>query len=180
MHDKATVIELGCGITGLLGVLLAPRVSNYILTDQGYVLKALRENVHNNTSLALPKGNKQAVVVPSGLHIVELDWEADSPTSILQNIPSAKGVDLVLVCDCVYNEHLIRPLVQTMRDLCTLPPPDHPSIVMVAQQLRSDTVLEEFLEALLQHFTVWRVPDSKLSKSLQTGSGYVVHFAQLR
>ncbi|KAK5073213.1 Ribosomal protein lysine methyltransferase [Lithohypha guttulata] len=50
LHAQATVIELGCGITGLIGLALSRLVATYILTDQKSVLKLLQENIRTNLS----------------------------------------------------------------------------------------------------------------------------------
>ena len=182
LHPGSTVIELGCGITGLLGIVLAEKVSNYVLTDQSYVMKTLRENVQQNTgrkSQAQQK-RKQAEAINSNLRTVSLDWEINSPATVLQDVDSADHADMIIVCDCVYNEYLIQPLVQTLIELCNLCSSGKIATVMIAQQLRSNTVFEDFLDAMLRRFIVWRVSDSHLPNPLHSGSGYVVHLAQLR
>lgn len=181
LHAASTVVELGCGITGLLGLLLAEKVSNYLLTDQSWVMKTLRDNIDQNVSSQAPPrrhSKKVQAEIPCNLHLVPLDWETDSPDLILSNIPSADHVDLVIICDCVYNEHLVEPLVQTLVDLSKIGPAGKSTSVIMAQQLRSDVVFETFLNAMLRQFNVWRIPDSLLSTALQSGSGYVVHLAQ--
>jgi predicted nicotinamide N-methyase len=179
LHTDSTVVELGCGITGLLGMLLAENVSTYFLTDQTYVMKALRENVERN-SLRTSQNKKSATPGPFNLRLVPLEWETDSAQGLIAGFPTAAGIDLVIVCDCVYNDYLIQPLIQTLVELCTLGSANMVTTVLIAQQLRSDTVFEAFLEALLQRFVVWRVPDANVTPPLRSGSGYVVHLAQLR
>ena len=120
LHSGSTVVELGCGITGLLGIILAATVSHYLLTDQSYVMKALRDNVQRNATTKSQHKKRQAAVASSNLRTMALDWEIDSPATILQEIPNADHVDLVIVCDCVYNEHLVQPLVQTLFELCNV------------------------------------------------------------
>ena len=180
LHAESTVVELGCGITGLLGIILADKVSNYLLTDQGYVMKTLRDNVQQNLRQMHQKGTRRTPAATPSLRTLPLDWEVDSATSILDDVPNADHVDLVIVCDCVYNDHLVKPLVQTMVELCNVGSSGKPTTVMIAQQLRSDNVFEHFLEAVLGEFAVWKVPDTRLPSSLHSGSGYVVHLAQLK
>ena len=55
-----------------------------------------------------------------------------------------------------------------------------PTICLIAQQLRSNVVFEEWLRCFLQRFQVWRVPDEMLSEELRIGKGYVVHIAVLQ
>ena len=179
LDGESTVVELGCGITGLIGIMLAPKISTYILTDQGYVMRALRENIDANN---LPRGrqpkNAQAKSLrESNLKAVALDWETDTPSSEGLGLRQNQSIDLVVVCDCVYNEYLISPLVQTLADICRLGSPKKPTAVLVAQQLRSETIFEQFLSALLEQFKVCRLQDQALPPSLQGGSGYVMHLA---
>ena len=180
LHHKSTVVELGCGITGLLGIILAEHVANYLLTDQIYVMKTLGENVQRNARPKPQKKTRGAINLTPMPQTMVLDWETDSPATILQGMPNADHIDLIIVCDCVYNEHLIQPLVQTLTELCKVGPSDQVSTVLIAQQLRSDSVFEQFLEAILQYFIAWRIPDTSLPGSMGSGSGYVVHLAQLK
>lgn len=188
LHADSSVVELGCGITGLIGITLGPRVKQYLLTDQEYVLKVLRENVQaNETPNAKAKTVKRGqppkhdkVPKPSNISITALDWELDDASSLTTQLGHGGVVNLVIACDCIYNEYLIDPLVRTMRDVCRLNPKGNPATVLVAQQLRSDVVLEAFLRALMEDFVVWRITDKYSSPALGSDSGYVLHLAQLK
>ncbi|OAP55275.1 hypothetical protein AYL99_10248 [Fonsecaea erecta] len=187
LHDTAVVVELGCGITGLLGLVLSRFVQCYVLTDQAYVVKYLRENIAANTAslkrkkIRKKRPNEKEMAQEERLKVLPLDWEADSVENLKSAIPQDAVIDLLVLCDCVYNEYLISPLVQTCVDACRLASTEtKPTVVLVAQQLRSDTVCELFLDALMKEFHVWRVPDQELSSQLQSGSGYVVHLAILK
>ncbi|KIX96175.1 uncharacterized protein Z520_07953 [Fonsecaea multimorphosa CBS 102226] len=187
LHDTAVVVELGCGVTGLLGLVLSRLVQCYVLTDQPYVVKYLRENIAANSTSAKGKKNhrkrpnEKTVAQEECLKILPLDWEADSVANLKSAIPPGAVIDLLVLCDCVYNEYLISPLVQTCVDACRLTSSATKStMVLVAQQLRSDTVCELFLAALMQEFNVWRIPDQELSSQLRSDSGYVVHLATLK
>ncbi|KAI5303064.1 hypothetical protein KEM56_000068 [Ascosphaera pollenicola] len=48
LSPDSTVAELGCGISGLIPLTLAPMVQNCIVTDQEYVHKLLKENLQRN------------------------------------------------------------------------------------------------------------------------------------
>lgn len=90
---------------------------------------------------------------------------------------------MVLACDCIYNESLIAPFVQTCADICRLDltgSPDNPTICVIAQQLRSPAVFEAWLIAFMDAFRVWRVPGRMLSEELSESSGYAVHLGILR
>ena len=47
-----TVVELGCGIAGLVALSLGPWVQHYVATDQEYVHRLLRENLDENKGVA--------------------------------------------------------------------------------------------------------------------------------
>ncbi|KAK2800277.1 hypothetical protein FQN51_006185 [Onygenales sp. PD_10] len=190
LDEHSTVVELGCGISGLIALSLAPFIGHYIATDQEYVHRLLKENLDAN---ALPtnsssnpsrssqrhhdhqshsqtrrarKGGPQTHHNPNTKHspspptqptsnitFAPLDWELDSPSALKQVIsdninnihppkknssnhhhrstpshdPSANseqdpGFDLLVACDCIYNDALIDPFVQTCADIARLRP----------------------------------------------------------
>lgn len=185
LHEEAVVVELGCGIAGLIGLVLSQFVQLYILTDQDYVMKNLTANLAANATTIIPrpkKGMKPTKAVGNiGPQTMSLDWEKDSAQNLGAVIPKGSLIDLVLLCDCVYNEHLVPALVQTCTDICRLGSTEEKTtVVLIAQQLRSDTVFELFLDSLMRDFDVWRVPDEKISADLRPGSGYAVHLATLK
>lgn len=113
-----------------------------------------------------------------------LDWETDEVTTSLTGSDSTHSFDAVIACDCIYNDALIQPFVQTCIDSCKLrlsdTTKDEPAICIVAQQLRSPEVFEEWLKAFHKAFRVWRLPDETLIDGLKTDSGFVVHVGILR
>lgn len=203
LSSHSTVLELGCGVSGIVALALSRHVGRFIATDQEYVFKLLKSNLKENAirpskSGAPQRGTKRkpktksegnATLQSSNIEIVALDWE----TSLTSSLPDLLGstfsssasreVDVVLACDCIYNEALIDPFVQTCVDLCNLPKADPatcPTICIIAQQLRSHIVFETWLLAFHAMFRVWRVPDHVLDTGLVGGSGYVIHVAILR
>ncbi|KAI8931278.1 hypothetical protein NX059_011622 [Plenodomus lindquistii] len=185
LTPSSTVLELGAGVSGIVALTLGPMVAKYTATDQDYVLKLLRQNVAENLDTVLPSsrkkpGKSKARVkgVPSGaaerMSVEALDWE----TSDITHLP---GVDMVIACDCIYNEALIEPLNSTCAALCRLPTDSpSPTVVLIAQQLRSPDVFEAWLKSFCEKFTVWQVPDGFLDEGLREGSGYVVHIGIVR
>ncbi|KAK3955402.1 hypothetical protein QBC32DRAFT_229882 [Pseudoneurospora amorphoporcata] len=222
-HDPSsssttTVIELGAGTSAIVGLLLAPKVSRYVLTDQGYVGKLAEKNITENWGAAVSrqqqsgskskKPTKQTTQEGTngrgqegpGERLVfrALDWETDTPTSSLAQ-PASSSFDLVVACDCIYNEALVDPFVTTCVDICRLRQSDNttsgngekrPTVVVVAQVLRDSDVFEAWLKRFVQDFRCWRVPDGMLIDGLKSEggqggggggtSGFVVHVGVLR
>lgn len=105
-----------------------------------------------------------------------LDWETD-------DVSNLQAVDLVIACDCIYNEALIEPLNATCAALCRLRQSSSektPTLCLIAQQLRSPDVFEAWLKSFCALFRVWRVPDEMLLEGLREGSGFVVHVGIVR
>jgi hypothetical protein len=206
LTPTAIVLELGCGISALIGLAIGPKVARVVLTDQTYVSKLVAQNLAENpvsTTTRKPKGRRTSVgnttsnPTPKKVVFTPLDWELDSPTPSLTGSPSSKSFDLVLACDCIYNDTLVRPFVQTCVEACRLrdtdesssseppssgrrPRPTEPSVCLVAQQLRDPDVFTAWLREFCREFCVWRVPDELLSDELKGGSGFVVHLGILK
>ena len=182
LHSNANVVELGCGISGLLGLALSPLVSSYTLTDQEYVMRALRKNLAANEPQPPRKFlQKQGVSTrkpQADLHTTCLDWEKDSVLTLSETVAD---LDLVIASDCIYNDFLIAPFVSTCAEICcSLECSSKPAVVLVAQQLRSEEVLEQWLEKMRERFHVWRVTDAHLPLELRDGSGYVLYICILK
>jgi len=212
LNKDAIVLELGCGISGIIGLSLASLVKSYVLTDQDYVTKLLHQNLAENykdassqsQSTKSRKSSSKSKKHPAGqdtsqtsnrnIFFTPLDWETDIVTPSLTNSSDATDTSFnaVIACDCIYNDALIQPLVQTCIDACqlrdiTLPSgniPDvegrNPTVCIVAQQLRSAEVFESWLKAFHAAFHVWRVSDGELIDGLKSDSGFVIHFGVLR
>ncbi|KAK3991294.1 hypothetical protein QBC44DRAFT_51746 [Cladorrhinum sp. PSN332] len=198
LSPTSNVIELGCGISALVGLLLAPKIGRYVLTDQPYVSKLVEQNIAENHSSSSTSssgkksksgGKKQSSLSTAagngaGRQLVfkPLDWEQDEVS------PNEWGsYDAVIACDCIYNDALINPLVETCVDICRLRQQEEeetegkePTVCVIAQQLRDDTVFEGWLKKFMEEFVVWRVKDEILPKGLRSTDGFVVHFAVLR
>ncbi|KAJ5604785.1 hypothetical protein N7510_009939 [Penicillium lagena] len=240
LSAASVVAELGCGISALLALTLAPAVQHYVATDQEYVRRLFRTNLDANAALNVSssskskgstktkgrpgQGKKQqqqqqkqqpAAVVTNNITFTTLDWELDQPELLKSCIESDnahihahageeeedKGFDLLLSCDCIYNDALITPFVRTCADLCRLRPgvgeasspkepllssstasssPRNPTICIVAQQQRSPEVFEAWLRETLREFRVWRVSNEVLGEGLCGGTGFVVHLLLVR
>ncbi|KAH7017669.1 hypothetical protein EDB80DRAFT_293599 [Ilyonectria destructans] len=196
--SSASVLELGCGISPLSALGLAPRVARYVLSDQPYVQRLLQRNLDENLpSTASPsvhgsgsraRGKKRGASAAHGsqanVHFVALDWETDEVTPSLTASDQVRSFDAVVACDCVYNYALVTPFVQTCVDACRLrikdSTEDRPCVCVIGQQLRNDEVFESWLETFLASFRVWRVPDTALPEELRSTAGFVVHVGVLR
>ena len=184
LSADSRVVELGSG-TGMLGIALAPMVSELVLTDQAHMIRLLQQNVTGNPQLQGPKKQhpraKASSTSQTGPPIVmRLDWETDSAMNLLDVIGQNGTVDLLIASDCIYNDFLIQPFVQTCSEICSLKDAERPTVVLIAQQLRSEQVFAEWLQEMLTKFLVWRVPDHTLPESLKERSGYVLHVAAIR
>ncbi|KAF1945005.1 hypothetical protein EJ02DRAFT_451846 [Clathrospora elynae] len=186
LDSTSTIVELGTGVSGIVALTLGPRVAKYTATDQDYVLKLLRLNVAENLDTVLPKvatkkdkgskTNKKGVADKreSRIAVQALDWETD-------HVSRVEGVDLVIACDCIYNEALIEPLNSTCAAICRLRGEgEEPTLCLVAQQLRSPDVFEAWMKSFHAKFQVWQVPDKLLDGGLREGSGFVVHVGVVR
>ena len=191
LDADSTVLELGCGISGLLALLIGPKVGSYLATDQEYVFKLLQTNLDENSPK--PKEKLQSKIrrkqntecassKTSSFTLTTLDWETSVVSDLSRNNTLKVGADLVIGCDCIYNEALVQPFVSTCVEISRLRPmaADRPTICIIAQQLRSDTVFGEWLSAFHKEFRVWRVPGEFLTDGLKDGSGFCVHVGVLR
>jgi hypothetical protein len=156
-------------------------VHTYIQSDIPAIVKIAEKNVSANLPVASGgkgKGKKRVGVVKT----IPLDWERDDVASqpVLKEELAGNPLDCVVACDCVYNEALVNPLVETLVAACGVNRGEGKTLVLVAQELRSPDVLEEFLERWMREFNVWRVPDILLSEELREGNGYVLHVGVLK
>ncbi|KAF2019379.1 hypothetical protein BU24DRAFT_118785 [Aaosphaeria arxii CBS 175.79] len=198
LDSASTALELGAGVSGIVALTLSSKIKRYIATDQDYVIKILKQNILDNLPVA-PSDSKgsqkrarprtktpQAKQQTSSPRVdtLELDWEMDSMSSLPHLLGEQDNrLDLVIACDCIYNEALIEPFNSTCAQLCRLGSdmnPDKPTLCVVAQQLRSPDVFESWATNFHSLFHVWRVPDKLLTPPLREDTGFVVHIGLLR
>ena len=195
LDRQSTVLELGCGVSGIVAIASSPRVGKYVATDQEYVFKWLKPNIQNNipkpkSSDKLKQHGKEtdSNAISNKILIMTLDWESSSVSDLPKMIgfnsaDNVQCINAVIACDCIYNEALIEPMVRTCAEICQLPNASSrgkATVCVVAQQLRSDIVFEAWLFAFHKTFRVWRIPDDLLIKELREGTGFVIHVGILR
>ncbi|KAL4944754.1 hypothetical protein BDV06DRAFT_232555 [Aspergillus oleicola] len=239
LTPSSTIVELGCGISALTALCLAPLLEpgsgngtgqgHYLATDQEYVHKLFRINLQTNPpklsskkvgGKGASKGKKSQQQKTSNrdndddghqhqnITFTSLDWETDVPDTLKNQIQSSTstpstdthleedsdaGFDLLLSCDCIYNEALISPFVRTCAEIAQLRSPSlspsspsamKPTICIIAQQQRSPDVFEAWLRETMRSFRVFRLGDDVLKVEdklgLGQGSGYLVHALVLR
>ncbi|WOO82523.1 Diaminohydroxyphosphoribosylamino-pyrimidine deaminase [Vanrija pseudolonga] len=140
---SARVLELGAG-TGVLASLLAPLCAAYTATDRRENLKLVRRNVEAN-------GKDGAA------EVAELDWLDVAAARKKKGdeeyaSPLAGDTDLVIAVDCIYNESLVGPLVDTLAALCA-----DGAVAWVVVELRSSDVLTHFLDTWLNDRAGWTI-----------------------
>jgi hypothetical protein len=154
------------------------------------VLKTLKTNLLENQHRHSKSHGQNRAVSNSNPHdrvgnvqMRSLDWEKDSVTTLYADLGlllPTDQIDIVIACDCIYNESLIEPFVTTCADICQLCPTHSVTLCVVAQQLRSPDIYEAWLKRFLEKFHTWRLPDNIVCSSLRENSGFVVHVSMLR
>lgn len=236
LSPDSVVAELGCGISALVALALAPSIQHYLATDQEYVRRLFRANLEENASVNQAKGaalskhkpskaktgrsisRKQPsspgpTSDPTNITFTTLDWELDQPGLLKDCIGAGRdkdshvrhgkdggyqaedddrGFDLLISCDCIYNEALVVPFVRTCAEICRLRPVfepvdeggsevrRQPTLCIIAQQQRAPEVFETWLRETLREFRVWRLNDEVLTEGLRSGKGYLVHLLLVR
>lgn len=180
LSSSSTCIELGSGISGIVALTLGAMIASFTATDQDYAMKLLRQNISSNLDAVFPaakrgsKNKQKSNFAPDRIQTAILDWESSS-------VAHLQPVNLIIACDCIYNESLIEPLNTTCAALCKLnTDTDKPTLCLVAQQLRSPDVFEAWIKSFHRLFHTWQVPDRLLTGELREGSGFVVHVGIVR
>lgn len=147
---NASVLELGSG-TGILAALLGPLAASWTATDYEPLLPLISKNVKRNIGRHLN----------ARVDVRELDWtwsrkqlERDASDGNL--VP-----DMILAVDCLFNESLVQPFVDTLDALAC-------KVVIVVSELRSPDVLQLFLEQWLSLNTwhIWRAGNGKSEEGI--------------
>ncbi|KAI9655434.1 MAG: Ribosomal protein lysine methyltransferase [Alyxoria varia] len=197
LSQQSTILELGCGVSPVVGLSVVPRVSKFIATDQDHVLKALKQNIDENRGALNTSRSRKNPLHPSPeLLVKHLDWELHDLDRLAHclgqdGVPDKqirrRGIDMVTACDCVYNEYLMEPFVKACVSVCKArnealheDSTEQPTFCLIAQQLRSSDIFELWLKTMLRHFHVFKMPPEEAGPEFAEGCGFVIHLAVLK
>ena len=156
LHRKSVLeVGSGCGLVGLTAAVIAKSV---VLTDQQSMMDLLQLNAMENN-------------VADVVQTQVLNWGEDKASN-----DCSPHYDLILACDCIFNEHQVSALLQTLKAQAVPPllsPPlnkpitlsqlvraiEPATLILAIQQLRTSEVHDAFLQgALKSGFIIWRIP----------------------
>lgn len=129
----------------MLAILLSDICGRYTATDLYENLKLVARNLDHNRRL---HGRPAA---GTKVELEELDWVATSARYAINrhHIASivAEQYDLVIAIDCIFNEHLVKPFIDTLTSVVAASPS---TVVLVVVELRSADVVSAAPCALQQ------------------------------
>ncbi|KAJ1550560.1 hypothetical protein HK096_006244, partial [Nowakowskiella sp. JEL0078] len=109
--------------------------------------------------------------------VTELEW---GNTKMYENLKSdvgqdcIEGFDYIFAADCIYNEVCIDLFVLTLLIVCRASKDPRPTVVYIAQELRSEEVHSLFVGKMLESgFRLWRMMEDKMN----VGSAVVFYVA---
>jgi len=145
LADK-TIVELGAGVAGLPGMACALLgAAHVLLTDiDGPVLTLLKKNVERNvsTSQISMNGSGLTCALRRAPEVAELRW--DNPEDVARCVDRVDSIDYILAADCVYNEHAVGILLDTIVQLLEQRG-KRTTKVLVCNEYRSESVHQAFL-----------------------------------
>ncbi|KAJ7517357.1 hypothetical protein O6H91_21G020500 [Diphasiastrum complanatum] len=143
---KCLELGAGCGLVGCVATLLGAQV---VFTDLPDRLRLLHKNVNENLS---------SFMTSNVASIMDLKWGDEIPSNLFK--PS---LDYVFASDVVYNEDVVPELLSSIRGLCS-----PQTTVLIAGELRNDSVLERFLELALKDFQIGRIQETSWHPSYRS------------
>jgi Lysine methyltransferase len=175
LNQNSVVVEVGTGIAGIGPAVLGNRIGRYIATDQAHLLKLLKHNVDENTAPVSKKPTKRSTTSSAShpVEVVEFDWEyPNTLDNFKDHIADIGPNGVVIACDTIYNDYLIPHFVNAVNLVLDTMGPG--SMLFLAQQLRSEEILESALGALISSgLSCYHIPDYALSDKLI--NGFCVH-----
>lgn len=173
LTNDARVLELGCGIAGLLAMAVGPRVKRWIATDVESVMRGLRGNLKENLAneweevdggssfvqkakkAAKKKSSTTSTAEFGRIDTVRLHWEEDDVATMpIFKDDEALPLDMIVSCDCVYNSVLIPHLLSTLVDVSNLSLNSGGKMpkVLVVMEIRAEDVLEVWVNEFHKYF----------------------------
>ncbi len=169
----------GCGLVGL--TLHLHNAKHILLTDQEHTLQTTLKNLKRNLS---GKELSSGRIVCSSFQ-----WEESTDDAISYYLShhfkcvdeESAGIDCLVACDCIYNEHIVTSFTKTIQKICEWSDAQkrrtksfQPTKVIIVQEMRTFEVFEMFLMALTEHFIVDKI--DKQDKGLEQDSDAVQCF----
>ncbi|CEP61413.1 S-adenosylmethionine-dependent methyltransferase LALA0_S03e02300g [Lachancea lanzarotensis] len=159
------IVELGCGVAGILGITLGNYVDKYVYTDQKALLDRLKHNVAANVDEMRMRGMESSTLgfdlprktpLRTQMDVLSLDWEKFDPRPAKLHPllkPQRTAIVTILSLDVVYNEYLIEPYLRTVQGLLrAYKELGHVSYALVGIQLRDQEIIQSFLECAIVEF----------------------------
>ncbi|XP_011499833.1 PREDICTED: protein-lysine methyltransferase METTL21D-like [Ceratosolen solmsi marchali] len=154
------VLELGAGL-GCAGLTASCLGAHVVLTDLESVVPMLKKNIIAN----------------------EKQWRGSGGTAKAQILEWGKKIDLdfkpeiVLLTDCIYYEESIKPLLDTLENLCNS---DNGTYAILSQEERETpkqiAIWKDFLTELNNRFKVKIIP---ISEQHPTFSNFDIHLMKI-
>lgn len=145
---------------GLAGMAFALLGADVVLTDTtDPVMALLRRNAETNfTPAALKlKDAAWALGIAGTVTVQELDWANTDHYEALH-----PPFDYVIAADCVYNETAVPHFLNTVLAMV-----GHRTTVAICNEFRSQSVHDIFMAEFSRHFTVKKVPMSRMDPDYQ-------------
>ena len=136
------MLELGSG-TGLLALLLSPLCRRYTASDRLDNVRLVQRNLELNRPHPLGSHTPSPRVGAwSNVQVEEIDW-VDVASRRRPRSSEGEHYDLVLAVDCIYNENLLQPLVDTLTYYAT---PGRTAVWVVVELRSADVVSFVFVQ----------------------------------
>ena len=124
-----------------MGLTAAQLGAEVLLTDLSVYVPSVQQNIEANSDIITGRATA-----------LGLDWKERVPASL------SASADLVIVCDCVYYEASLQPLIDTI--LALIKPE---ALVILAYEKRPDKLelYEQFFSVIEKHFSTTEILNTK-------------------
>ncbi|KAH8552371.1 putative methyltransferase-domain-containing protein [Umbelopsis sp. PMI_123] len=127
--------------------------ANIVLTDKSDRMKLLQHNVQTNRSTAT---------------IASYDWEGQDAAI------EEQSWDMVLISDCIWEPTLHTILLQAINRVMNVD-----TVLMMAYEVRNETVEEQFLDSLRQDYTLQNIPEEEMDEQFQSDDIRIIQAKRL-